>query len=55
MPDNPLTAHGRIHLERLKLAADVLLRECDDIPATLEVELTLFRELLEHALLSRRG
>jgi hypothetical protein len=54
MPDNPLSAHGLIHLERLKLAADVLLLECDDIPAPLEVELTLFRERVEHALLSRR-
>lgn len=52
MPDNPLTAHGRLHLERLKLAADVLLSECDDIPDSLEVELTLFRDRLIRALLS---
>jgi|tagenome__1003787_1003787.scaffolds.fasta_scaffold20981709_4 hypothetical protein len=51
MPDNPLTAHGRLHLERLKLAADVLLSECDDIPDSLEVELTLFRDRLIRALL----
>jgi hypothetical protein len=38
MPDNPLTARGRLHLERLKLAADVLLTERDDIPDTLEAE-----------------
>ena len=52
MSDNPLTARSRLHLERLKLAADVLLSERDDIPDTLEVELTLFRDLVEHALLS---
>jgi len=43
MPDNSLTDRDRLHLERLKLAADVLLSECDDIPDSLEVELTLFR------------
>ena len=43
MSENPLTAHGRLHLERLKLAADVLLSECDDIPDSLEVELHALR------------
>jgi len=53
MSDNPLAAHGRLHLERLKLAADVLLSEHDDLPDTLEAELTLFRDRIEHALLTR--
>ncbi len=53
VPDNPLTARDRLHLERLKLAADILLAERDDIPDTLEAELTLFRDRVEHALLSR--
>jgi hypothetical protein len=52
MPDYSMTAHGRLHLERLKLAADVLLAERDDIPDALEAELTLFRERVEHALLA---
>ncbi len=46
-----LLAFERVHLERLKLAADVLLSEGDAIPCPLEVELTIFRELVEHALL----
>ena len=52
MPGKAMTAHGRLHLERLKLAADVLLSERDDIPDALEAELTLFRERVEHALLA---
>jgi hypothetical protein len=50
--ENPVTANTRLHLERLKLAADVLLSESDDIPDQLEAELTLFRDRLEHALLA---
>ena len=50
--NDTLPTFERTHLERLKLAADVLLSNCDDIPDTLEAELTLFRERLEHALLS---
>jgi hypothetical protein len=41
----------RIHLQRLKLAADVLLSEAPDLPAVLETELLLYRELIECALL----
>jgi hypothetical protein len=41
----------RTHLERLKLAADVLLSEHDAITDPLEAELTIFRERVEHALL----
>ena len=50
MPD-AVPALERTHLERLKLAADVLLSEQDAIPDSLEVELTIFRERVEHALL----
>jgi hypothetical protein len=39
------------HLERLKLAADVLLSEHDAITDPLEAELTIFRDRVEHALL----
>jgi hypothetical protein len=41
----------RTHLERLKLATDILLSEQDVIPDSLEVELTMFRERVEHTLL----
>jgi hypothetical protein len=41
----------RTHLERLRLAADVLLSEVPDIPDSLETELRVFRERVEHALL----
>jgi hypothetical protein len=46
-----LTDFGRVGLERLKLAADIILSETDAIPDTLETELTLFRERVERALL----
>jgi len=47
------TAPGfqRIHLERLKLAADVILSETEAISDGLEAELTVFRDRIEHALL----
>jgi hypothetical protein len=47
------TAPGfqRIHLERLKLAADVILSESEALGGALETELTIFRDRLEHALL----
>jgi hypothetical protein len=41
----------RVHLQRLKLAADVILSEAPDLPAGLETELHLYRELIECALL----
>jgi len=44
-------AFERTHLERLKLAADVILSEPDDIGDALEAELTLFRDRIEHTLL----
>jgi hypothetical protein len=47
-----LTAMERTHLERLKLAADILLSEHDAITDSLEVELTILRERVELALLA---
>jgi hypothetical protein len=46
-----LAEFERTHLERLKLAADILLAETDAIADSLEAELTIFRERVEHALL----
>jgi hypothetical protein len=41
----------RTHLERLKLAADVILAEDEAIGDALAAELTIYRDRLEHALL----
>jgi hypothetical protein len=49
--NDTLHALERTHLERLQLAADVLLSEHDAITDPMEVELTIFRERVEHALL----
>jgi len=48
-----LADHERISLERLKLAADVILAEADSPAVTdaLEAELAIFRDHIEHALL----
>lgn len=45
--------YNRTHLERLKLAADVILSESDSPAVTdaLEAELTIFKHHIEHALL----
>jgi hypothetical protein len=53
MHSDSLQSFERTDLERLKLAADVILRLADDdaIPAPLEAELVIFRDRLEHALL----
>jgi len=40
-----------VHLQRLKLATDVILSEAPDLPTSLETELLLYRELIECALL----
>jgi hypothetical protein len=40
-----------VHLQRLKLATDVILSEAPDLPASLETELLLYREVIECALL----
>jgi hypothetical protein len=49
--NDTLPAFERTHLERLKLAADILLSEHDAITGPMEAELTLFRDRVEHALL----
>jgi hypothetical protein len=51
MQHDALHAHERISLERLRLAADIILAETDTIPDTLEAELGLYKERLELALL----
>jgi hypothetical protein len=55
MTQDALTAFERTSLERLKLAADVILAETDAIPDTLETELVLFRERVERAMLLPAG
>ena len=47
--NDALAQVDRTHLERLKLAADILLSEHDAITDPLEVELTIFRERVEAA------
>jgi hypothetical protein len=52
MDHDALTGFGKVSLDRLKLAADVILSEADAIPDSLEVEVVLFRvERVERALL----
>ena len=51
MNHDALTDFGKVSLDRLKLAADVILSEAGTIPDSLEVELVLFRERVERALL----
>jgi hypothetical protein len=51
MPDlSPITVE-RTHLEKLRLAADVILAEGEAIEDALETELIVFRDRLQHALL----
>jgi len=47
----PNAEFSRTRLERLKLAADVILSERDTISDALETELIIFRDRVEHALL----
>ena len=51
MDHDALTGFSKVSLDRLKLAADVILSEADAIPDSLEVEVVLFRERVEQALL----
>jgi hypothetical protein len=53
MQPDVLPLFARSDLYRLKLAADVILRLAEDdvIPETLEAELVIFRDRVEHALL----
>jgi hypothetical protein len=46
-----LTDLDRTSLDRLKLAADVILGEGPNIPDPLTAELTIFRDRVERALL----
>jgi hypothetical protein len=48
---NSLADLERPGLERLKLAADVILAEGENIHDALTAELTIFRDRVEHALL----
>ena len=51
MIHDALFAFERISLDRLKLAADVILSEAEVLPDPLTAELTLFKERVERALL----
>jgi hypothetical protein len=51
MPHDASPGFQRLHLERLKLAADVILSEGEAVEDALEQELTIYRERIEHALL----
>ena len=51
MQHDALADFERVSLDRLKLAADVILAEAPDIPDALAAELTVFRDRVEHALL----
>ena len=51
MDTDTLYDFERTSLERLKLAADAILSEPAVIPDPLEVELTIFKERVERALL----
>jgi hypothetical protein len=51
MPHDASPGFQRLHLERLKLAADVILSEGDAVEDALEQELVIYRERIEHALL----
>lgn len=52
MQPDPLPGFARADLERLKLAAEVILRTGDDaIPDPLTAELAILRDRVEHALL----
>ena len=49
MDHDPLTDYGKVSLDRLKLAADVILRETDALTDGLEVELPIDRTSGRHA------
>ena len=51
MQHDALADFERVNLDRLKLAADVILAEAPDIPDALAAELTVFRDRVERALL----
>jgi len=49
--DSEVPDFQRVHLQRLKLAADVILGEGPHLPIVLESELSIYRERIECALL----
>jgi hypothetical protein len=52
MPNlSPITVE-RTHLDKLRLAADVILAEGEAIEDALEAELTVFRDRVQHSLLA---
>lgn len=51
MLQDTLAAFERTSLDRLRLAADVILSEAEVLPDPLTAELTLFKERVECALL----
>jgi hypothetical protein len=57
MEPDTLPSFARADLERLKLAAEVILRFADDdvLPAPLEAELVILRDRRDHALLLPPG
>jgi len=57
-PSDELDPYDRIYLEKLQLATNVILRLGEDpgvLPDTLQIELFLFRDRVEHALLLKPG
>jgi hypothetical protein len=54
-PEDTLCNFERTTLLSLKLAADALLAQPDAIPDTLEVELVIFHDRLEQALLPTKS
>jgi hypothetical protein len=51
LPGAEVPDFQRVHLQRLKLAADVLLGEAPHLTTALEAELSIYRERIECALL----
>jgi hypothetical protein len=51
LPGAEVPDFQRVHLQRLKLAADVILGEGPHLPIALESELSIYRERIECALL----
>ena len=52
MSDHSPLSLERTHLDKLRLAADVILAEGEAIEDALEAELTVFRDRVQHALLA---
>jgi hypothetical protein len=54
---SPLPAFAQADLERFRLATEILLRLAEDdiLSASLEAELVILRDRVEHALLAEGG